>query len=169
MTNARVCIKAPKGIEEIETHAYGLSQRERRLLIMIDGSRDCVSLVGKITGVDVMVTLEKLLDEGFITPLPSPKGASATAATPSGSNTAVATVPKVDESEKFKMAHNFMANTVNAFLGVFASALSEKLELAGNIDELRKLYQNWRDAIRLTPEGKKRADELERQLAVLLS
>lgn len=156
MQDAAVCVKTPKGIEEVARRTHGLSLRERRLLIMIDGSRNQASLATMIPGEDVAGTMEKLLAEGFITPL--------AVATPES-----AKAPAIDEAKRFEMARNFMLNTVSAFLGVFGSGLSEKLEAAENLQALRDLYQSWRDAIRLTPEGQKRGAELEEKLAALLS
>lgn len=160
MTDATVCVKTPKGIEEVARRSHGLSLRERRLLIMIDGSRNGASLAAMVPGEDVAGTIQKLLAEGFITPLPV---ASPAAASPA------AKAPAIDEAKRYDMARNFMLNTVSAFLGVFGSGLSEKLEAAGDLQALRDLYQSWRDAIRLTPEGQKRGAELEEKLAALLS
>jgi hypothetical protein len=156
MNDATVCVKTPKGIEEVARRIHNLSLRERRLLIMIDGSRNCASLAAMISGEDVAATIKKLLAEGFITPLVvgEPEAAKA---------------PAIDEAKRFDMARNFMLNTVSAFLGVFGSGLSEKLEAADSLQALRDLYQSWRDAIRLTPEGQKRGAELEEKLAALLS
>jgi hypothetical protein len=70
---------------------------------------------------------------------------------------------------RYEMARNFMLNTTSAFLGVFGSALSEKLERAASLEDLQDLYVPWRDAIRLSSDGKKRAEELETKLASLLS
>ncbi len=156
MQDTAVCVKTPKGIEEVARRTHGLSLRERRLLIMIDGSRNRASLAAMIPGEDVAGIMEKLLANGFITPLAvaAPEAAKA---------------PAIDEAKRFEMARNFMLNTVSAFLGVFGSGLSEKLEAADSLQALRDLYQSWRDAIRLTPEGQKRGAELEEKLAALLS
>ncbi len=156
MDEARVCVKTPKGIEEVAQRTHNISQRERRLLIMIDGSRNSASLAAMITGENVPAMLDKLLAEGFIAPLAVAKPERAGQ-------------PVVDAAKRFEMAHNFMLNTVNAFLGVFGSGLIEKLETARTLEDLRGHYVGWRDSMQLTPEGRKRSKELEEKLAALLS
>jgi hypothetical protein len=161
-----ICVKTPKGLEEVAKRSDGVPQKARRLLIMVDGSRDFAALAAMFPGDDSMAMLEKLLADGYITPrvVESPKAPEPTA--PSAPAIAL---PKVEPSQRYDMARNFMLNTTSAFLGVFGSALSEKIERAATLEDLQGLYVPWREAIRLSPDGKKRAEELETRLASLLS
>lgn len=150
-----VCVKTPKGIEEVAKRSEGVALKARRLLIMVDGSRDFATLAGMFPSGDSMAMLEKLLADGYITPrvVEEPKPAA----------------PDIGPGMRYDMARNFMLNTTSAFLGVFGSALGEKIERAASLEDLQDLYVAWRDAIRLSSDGKKRADELETKLASLLS
>lgn len=161
-----LCVKTPKGLEEVAKRSDNVPQKARRLLILVDGSRDFATIAKMFPADDTIATLEKLLADGFITPrvVEAPKAAeSASAAAPT------VVLPHVDPGQRYDMARNFMLNTTSAFLGVFGSALSEKIERAASLEDLQDLYVPWRDAIRLTPDGKKRAEELETRLASLLS
>jgi hypothetical protein len=153
-----VCVKTPKGIEEVAKRSEGVALKARRLLIMVDGSRDFATLAGMFPGDDSMAMLEKLLADGYITPrvIEEPKPAAPA-------------VPDIEPGMRYEMARNFMLNTTSAFLGVFGSALSEKIERAASLEDLQDLYVPWRDGIRLSSDGKKRAEELETKLASLLS
>lgn len=153
-----VCVKTPKGIEEVAKRSEGVALKARRLLIMVDGSRDFATLAGMFPGDDSVAVLEKLLADGYITPRVVEKPQPATPP-----------APTIDPAMRYEMARNFMLNTTSAFLGVFGSALSEKIESAASLEDLQDLYVKWRDAIRLSADGKKRADELEAKLASLLS
>ena len=64
---------------------------------------------------------------------------------------------------------NFMANTLSAFVGIAASSLIERVEGSPGMDELRHLFGDWRAAIALTGDGRKRLAEFEEKLAALLS
>jgi hypothetical protein len=161
-----VCVKTPKGIEEVAKRSEGVALKARRLLIMVDGSRDFATLAGMFPGDDSMAMLEKLLADGYITPrVVEPPNAPE----PAAPAVPAIALPQVDPGQRYEMARNFMLNTTSAFLGVFGSALSEKIERAASLEDFQDLYVPWRDAIRLSSDGKKRADELETRLASLLS
>jgi hypothetical protein len=67
------------------------------------------------------------------------------------------------------MARTFMVNTTNSFAGMVAPTVTEKLHRAKSIAELRHLYFEWREAVQLSGDGKKRLPDLETRLAALLS
>jgi hypothetical protein len=161
-----LCVKTPKGLEEVAKRSDAVPQKARRLLILVDGSRDFATIAKMFPADDTVDILEKLLADGYITPrvVEAPK-----AAEPAETAAPAVALPQVDPGQRYDMARNFMLNTTSAFLGVFGSSLSEKIEAATCLEDLQELYIAWRDAIRLTPDGKKRADELETRLASLLS
>ena len=156
MSGTALCVKTPKGIEEVEKRAHGLPHRARRVLIMADGKRDAAGLANMFPSEDIPTILDDLLAKGFLSPLE--------VAPPRTS------MPRpVDDAERFEMAKNFMSNTVSAFLGVMGSSLLDKLEGCADFAELRALYPNWREAIQLSGDGRKQATDLENRLAAMLS
>jgi hypothetical protein len=171
MNPAARCVKTPKGIEEMTQRKHGLSQRHRRLLILVDGSRALNDLVQMVPDTEVPVLYQELVDNGFIAPLES-QPVAAPAAT--GVKPAAPAVEKrapapADDRERFEMARNFMYNTTSHFLGVAGSSLSDHIQQCNSIEELRNYYKEWSDGIRLTGDGRKAADKLEQQLAGLIS
>ena len=157
-------VKTPKGIEEVEKRNHGLELKTRQVLIMVDGKRDEAAFVSIFGPEMVAPTLQLLLEGGFIRALEPPKPvappppAPVKSAAPSASN----------DTERFTMARNFMLNTVSAFVGMAGSVLTDKIEQAMDLDTLAGLFHEWKDAISLTGDGKKRLPELEPQLMKLL-
>ena len=168
------CVKTPKGIEEMTQRKHGLSQRHRRLLILVDGSRALNDLMQMVPDGEVPVLYEDLLTNGFISPLDGPgatspaPAASAPPAKPAAPAEKRAPAP-ADERERLEMAKNFMFNTTSHFLGVAGSSLSDHIQQCNSIEELRNHFKEWGEGLRLTSDGRKAADKLEQQLASLLS
>lgn len=157
-------VKTAKGIEEIEHRTWRLQMRHRKVLIVIDGKRDERALSEMFPGDDLPAILLILVNDGFVQPLEQiPEPAPATPQ-PSASMT----VPATDD-ERFTMARNFMVNTTRAYIGINGSSLINRLDACADLDALRHLFDPWREAIRLSREGKKDLGKLENQLAALLS
>jgi len=80
------------------------------------------------------------------------------------------TMPPIpdDAAERVAMARNFMTNTLDTFVGLAASSLISRIENCPDADSLRQLFGDWRDAIALSADGRKRLSELDAQLAALL-
>lgn len=158
------CVKTPKGIEEVERKVHGLALKSRQVLIMIDGKRDLAALQGIFPPAMVPGILDELLNGGFVRELEPPKPAP-----PPPPAKPVSRVPTAsNDEERFTMARNFMLNTTSAFVGMAGSSLIGKIEQAMSIEALAPLYHDWRAAIALSGDGKKRLPELEAQLGNLL-
>ena len=157
------CVKTPKGIEEVERKVHGLALKSRQVLIMIDGKRDLAALQGIFPPVMVPGILDELLNGGFIRELEQPKPL-----TPPPAKPAVQIPTASNDAERFSMARNFMLNTVSSFVGFAGSSLISKIEQTMDLDALAALFHDWRDAIALSGDGKKRLSELEAQLLKLL-
>ena len=154
------CVKTPKGIEEVERKVHGLALKSRQVLIMIDGRRDFRALQEIFPPDMVPGILDELLAGGFIRELEPPKPVEPAP---------VKRVPSASsDEERYTMARNFMLNTVSAFVGMAGSSLTDKIEQTMDLSDLAPLYHDWRDAIALSSDGKKRLGELETQLITLL-
>jgi hypothetical protein len=68
----------------------------------------------------------------------------------------------------FPRAKNFMVNTANHFVGVFASALIDRLERAESIADLVSHREEWRKAIAGSRNGSSQVESLARDLNALL-
>lgn len=156
-----ICVKTPKGLEEVERRTQGLPLKARQVLIMVDGRRDLAALQGIFPPETVRPILDQLLGEGFIRGLDPPPAAPAPAP--------VRPVPvAANDAERFDLARNFMRNTTATFLGVVGSSLTGKIEGAADLAALGGLYGEWHDALAISADGRKRLPELGAQLFDLL-
>jgi hypothetical protein len=157
-----LCVKTPKGVDEVERRTCGLPLRARQVLIMVDGKRDHQMLSAMFPGEGFAAIFQSLWDDGFIAPLVRRVEAPSAPARPPAP-------PPESDAERFAMARNFMLNTTSAFAGLAASSLATHLEASADLESLRQHFHSWREAIQLSRDGRKRLDELETKLAALLS
>lgn len=168
MSNGSVVFhKTAKGVEEMEKRSHGLSPKVRRVLIMIDGKRSVDALREMALSDDLSHTIGALEEEGFIE-----VAAMATAAglvpAPAGalpSITAFRDDPAPNDPMRLQMSRNFMANTVNAFAGSLGnSSLLERISAAGSLDDLRRCFPEWYQAIVMSRDGRREAEALRAKL-----
>lgn len=162
-----VFAKTPKGYEEIDTKAGGLTPRQRRVLIMVDGKRTVDDLRAMLQADDLQHTLGLLEEDGFIqiTALinGNVKALAPEASLPS--ITAFTNLPAAHDPLRQEQARNFMMNTLNVFVGSLgASSLIERIENAKGHEGLRNLYDEWYHAIVMSREGKREAEVLRGKL-----
>lgn len=165
MGSLYTCVKTPKGIEEVERKAHGLALKSRQVLIMIDGKRDLAALQDIFPPAMLPPILDELLAGGFIRELERPKPVEPP---PAPAKPAPAVPVAANDEERYALARNFMLNTVSAFVGMAGSSLTNKIEQTMDLEALAPLQDEWRAAIALSRDGKKRLAELEAQLQKLL-
>ncbi|HPY39694.1 MAG TPA: hypothetical protein PLM98_04185 [Thiolinea sp.] len=190
VTMNSVFIKTPKGREEIDSKAGGLTLIMRRVLIFLDGKRTLreVQALPKIDDVEQIISnLEKQgyiqlvsSEQGTATPQTSANHANPLLVNRADSNAIPAFIPPArngnfrplpakHDAAQLKMAKNFMANTLNAFVGTFgASALINRIERCTDHESLRLIYDDWLAAIMNSKQGKKDAENLKAKLLEVL-
>ncbi|HXE38768.1 MAG TPA: hypothetical protein VN639_09845 [Azonexus sp.] len=157
--------KTPKGQDEITTKAGGLTPRQRRVLIMIDGKRTVDELRGMLQADDLQHTLGLLEEDGYI----EVAGDTAQISAPLPSITAFDELPATPDPVRMQQARNFMMNTLNAFVGALGtSSLLDKIENAQDHGTLRQLYDEWYHAIVMSREGKREAESLRSKLLAVI-
>ncbi|HEY5762169.1 MAG TPA: hypothetical protein VIS73_03080 [Rhodocyclaceae bacterium] len=77
--------------------------------------------------------------------------------------------PPTNDDERFILARNFMVNTARNYLGIVADSFVPKVDDAQSLADLRHLFFEWREALRQSPDAKRRLAEYESKLAALLS
>ena len=163
-----VFAKTVKGQLEIASRTGGLTPRQRRVLIFVDGKRTVEELRGLVQSDDLQHTLGLLEEDGFIevTSLVTAAGTATPApAAPLPSITAFGELPEPHDPMRLQRARNFMVNTLNTFVGSLgASALLDRLENAAGHEGLRALYDEWYHAIVMSREGKREAEALRTKL-----
>jgi hypothetical protein len=172
LTTRTVCAKTPKGQEEIERRAHGLSPRVRQMLIMIDGRRDMAALQAVFPPDLVPGLVQQLIDGGFVhmqeqAPVPPPATQIPPRA-PLPSAPAPLAGVAAGEEDPFELGQTFMINLARRILGIAGDGIVGKLRLAQDIDGLRALYVEWRNTIKQAPDGLLRLKELEKKLSKVL-
>jgi len=140
MNAAQVYFKTDKALEEIKTKKYKLKPKIRNLLFLIDGHKS-VSAVNEMSqqlGVSDVDLLD-LQNSGFI--IKSSVTESANAAV-----TAAAT-PPMDEAARFRVAKQYMNDTIVNSLGLKAFFFTLKLEKAGNRADLAEMLEAYGEAL----------------------
>ncbi|WP_265947930.1 hypothetical protein [Dechloromonas sp. A34] len=160
--------KTPKGQDEISTKAGGLTPRQRRVLIMIDGKRTVDELRSMLQADDLQHTLGLLEEDGYIE-VASDTGKAGTPPAQLPSITAFGELPATPDPIRMQHARNFMMNTLNAFVGALGtSSLLDKIENAQDHGTLRHLYDEWYHAIVMSREGKREAESLRTKLLAVI-
>ncbi len=161
--------KTAKGQEELTTKTGGLTPRQRRVLIFVDGKRSVEDLRGMLQSDDLQHTLGLLEEDGFI------ELAGVTTATggkvapppaePLPSVTAFRELQDPPDPISLQQARNFMINTLNAFVGALGtSSLLDRIELAKTHADLRGMFDEWYHALVMSREGKREAEGLREKL-----
>ncbi|MCE1239392.1 MAG: hypothetical protein LWW83_05655 [Azonexaceae bacterium] len=156
--------KTPKGQVEVAARSGGLTPRQRRVLIMVDGRRTVEQLREMLQTDDLQHTLGLLEESGFIEIAgltdeagrhhPPPD-------TPLPAITAFRPAPAPANEKELEMARNFIQNTLKTFCGPYAHLhIVEAAYAAKTHDELRQQFDPWFHAIVQTREGRRRAEEL---------
>jgi hypothetical protein len=162
-----VFAKTPRGHEEIANKAGGLTPRQRRVLIMVDGKRTVDDLRSMLQADDLQHTLGLLEEDGYIQITALIDGITKPLDTKSvlPSITAFEALPADGDPLRLQQARNFMMNTLNVFVGALGtSSLLERIENADGHEHLRQLYDEWYHAIVMSREGKREAEALRTKL-----
>ncbi len=172
--------KTTVGVSEIQTRALGLNPLLRRLLVLIDGKRNCVELGGLVSGHDLQALLDELLSKGCIAEVESVKSVKAVApAAPVAAadpnkqfierELAALPAPESRTPKDLRMARDFMMNTVNTMFGQYTRlTLVQAIHACQSTAELRKIYPEWVRAMSESAIGARRLPELSQQLAKTL-
>lgn len=166
-----VFVKTAKGQDEITQRSGDLTPRARRVLILVDGRRTVDELRDLVSADDLTHTLGALEELGLIEVKAQVradgKPASADAALPPVT-TFRALAPNPDPKE-LEMARHFMINTLKTFCGLYGPVtLMSTIHSAKSHQELRDVYGNWYHTIVDTRMGRRRAEDLRKDLLKVL-
>lgn len=156
--------KTPLGQVEVAAKSGGLTPRQRRVLIMVDGKRTVEQLRDMQLADDLQHTLGLLEESGFIEVagiLDERGKAQPAPSEPLPSITAFRPAPNPVSQDDLDKARNFIQNTLKTFCGPFAHLhIVEAAFAAKTHEELRLQFDPWFHAIVQTRDGKRRAEEL---------
>ncbi|HEY0825460.1 MAG TPA: hypothetical protein VGD76_16855 [Ramlibacter sp.] len=121
--------KTTSGVDAIAARNPALTQRQRSLLILVDGRRSAKELATLASGFgDVEELLQPLLEHGFIEPIGQRKAAH-------GAGTGGPADPKA--GTPYAQVRSLAVRRLNDLLGPGAADLCIRLESARNVDEFR--------------------------------
>lgn len=164
---AVVFTKTAKGQAEIGARSGGLTPRQRRVLIFIDGERSVEALREMVQSDDLQHTLGMLEEDGYIelAGVTDAGGDSVAVPGPLPSITAFGPLPAELDPVRLQQARNFMGNTIKAFVGTIgASSLLERIERAGDHAALRALFDEWFHVLVASRDGRREAEALRTKL-----
>lgn len=146
--------KTAKGQAEIESRSAGLTMKQRRVLILVNGANNIDDLTRLSLCDDVAEILQYLAESGFID-------------AGDGTTTAVETpdfaAPEISAASVG--AGEFMCNTLLTFANrVRVGKLIEEIRAAKDKDSISELVKPWYRAISETPGGMYQADDLRDEL-----
>lgn len=144
MDSHSVVVKTAKGVEEVETKRYKLSQRARTVLILVDGSKT----VGELAEMArTLGSSASLLDEFVANGLVGLRPGSQSSTLSTGSAQAASPATQLDEAGRFRAAHKFMTQSVVNTLGIRAFFFTLKLERCATRSDLLALLGDYSKAI----------------------
>lgn len=160
-----IFVKTPKGVAEIEQRGGGLTPRVRRVLIMLDGKRTDDDIRAMALVDDLEQTLGMLVEAGYIESQTQPEAVAAATATATGAgivNTVTfREVQDEPDPKEMEMAKNYIMNTLKTFCGPMSHlSIYEAVHAAKTHEELRAQFVPWYNAITLTRDGRRRAEDL---------
>lgn len=142
------------------SHLRSLARQWRdAIALTADGRKQLADLESRLV----------VIDERFLGALADPETFREEAPPRTKPAPAPQTPTPANEDERLAMARSFMLNTLDAFVGLAASSLVSRIEASSDCEGLRQLFGDWRDAIALSHDGRKRLSELDAKLSDLLS
>jgi hypothetical protein len=152
--------KTEAGRAEIEARQLGLTQQERRVLILVNGKNDSTALARLSLCENSIDLLQSLVEKGLAEPIASPVPDAKAAVQ---GDTGIPSEPEIG-------ARDFLCNTLQTLANrVRVKALVTEIRMVEDIDSLKGLVQSWYQAISDSPAGMYEADKLRDQLRQLIA
>lgn len=151
-----VFVKSSKGRAEIARREAGLSARERRALILIDGSRDLRTLSQILPAKELEDVLQSLIRMDLIEHSESAnESGPAAAAIATVASIAAAAHRPSKETGTIRQVKDFMVVTAHTYLGLLGADVIRRVETAANAQDLLAAAGHWHMALHDSREGKR--------------
>lgn len=152
--------KTALGAEMLAQRDAGLSYTTRRVLLLADGQRTVGTLVGMLSGQNVIAELNELVARGLVEIHTSAASAAVSAA--------ASETPSQAMPDAWMTASNFMMARARESLGVMAAGVINDLERVQDPEEARQAMSRWYRALRESRNGRPQADALRVQVSQML-
>ncbi|AZN37998.1 hypothetical protein [Iodobacter ciconiae] len=154
----RIYIKTNQGQKEIAKRSGSLSARQRRLLILIDGTKSSSELAGLLAEFELSAKLDKLASLGLIQ--------LKNQALPEKINTNIKQAPAAPQSSRalnidpllLEQAKKLMAESAQCCLGIMARSLIEEIKQC-NTNNCKLTIARWNMALRQSNKARSHADQ----------
>jgi hypothetical protein len=151
----RIYVKTTQGQKEIAERSCGLSARQRRLLILIDGTKSSSELAELLTEFELSAKLDELVALGFIQlkdEAAPAKISDKIAPPPSAAN------PSSVDPLLLEQAKKLMVESAQHCLGIMARSLIEEIQQC-NQDNCKVIIARWNMALRQSNKARTHADQ----------
>lgn len=160
--------KSYSGMQEISGNQRALNLRQRQVLIMIDGKRTQDDLEKHLNHLDVAEIVADLKKLGYI------HDPTAPAVKPETINTVapVAIQPVQDaatDTEQTAVMKEILLSSAREYLGIMGQSMTQKIEAAQNLEQVKACISQWHMAIRESKLGKPAAGVLMEQVQQILA
>lgn len=165
LRSSAVYAKTARGHEEVSMRAYGLTPKQRRVLIMVNGKKDVAAIAAFIPLAELNEALPFLLAERFIAEMAEKSDPAARTDGMAGA----AGKPEVQAA--LAPIKQMMAAAARLHLGLLASDIVRRIDNAGDPAALQSVAGYWHVAILESKTGSGKAgrylDEVRRAMAAL--
>ena len=171
-----VYAKTGKGRQEIEGRMYGLTAKERRILILVDAQRDAaeiIAAVGLMNEADALFA--RLHKDGFVhlvgreTTHVNVQSQAIRAPTIFPVELGKATPSCPVDVEALALIKQIMAKATNEHLGLLGVDMVRRIDLANDADSIKSCIANWNMAMRQSRSGRDCVDKQLSQIELLLN
>ncbi|STQ89179.1 hypothetical protein [Iodobacter fluviatilis] len=161
----RIYVKTPQGQKEIAERSSGLPARQRRLLILIDGTKSSSELAVLLAEFELSARLEELVGLGFIqlkdTARQEEINAKAAVA-PVAAHAAPPVPPSITplsiDPLLLEQAKKLMVESAQHCLGIMARSLIEEIQQS-NESNCKVVIARWNMALRQSSKARTHADQ----------
>jgi hypothetical protein len=161
----RIYVKTTQGQKEIAERSCGLSARQRRLLILIDGIKYSSELAALLAEFELSAKLDELAELGFIQLKDTPLSAEPSIEIndkvikelPTAPAAEAITPPSIDPIF-LEQAKNLMIESAQHCLGIMARSIIEEIQQC-NQSNYKVVIARWNMALRQSNKARTHADQ----------
>lgn len=175
--------KTEKGRDEMAKRSHGLNPAQRRILILIDGSKTSQALAEMNPALAESGQFDEILaflrEQGFITAAGGEKQSQAVAPAVSANRVpaaAAGVAPEVvadavvaEDFAALREVKDFMTTTAQTYLGLLSAPLIQRIEQARTASQLKSVVGQWNMALRDSAQGRRFADSYLEQVRSALA
>lgn len=164
--HATVYAKTSKGRQEVEGRTFGLTAKERRILILVDAKRsanEIVTTAGLQCEVDAL--LARLHQDGFVQPV-GHGAAIVTAKTraigtmmPRSNAPPEVVLHGTADENALGFAKQIMLKATHDHLGLLGADMARRIEAANSYEAIKSCLAKWNMAMRESLSGRAYVDE----------